>query len=165
MALLRATGTTSVIVTHDPEEALRIADRIALLDAGRLIQMGAPKDLYARPATLEAARLFGPVNELRGVCRRGVVETPLGRFAAPHVPDAQPVSVCIRPQHIRPSSSGVPARVVATHFLGDAEQLVLEVTGADAPVTVRTAPGGSLAPGDAVYLDVCADAVCVLARG
>src|SRR5690606_22628130 len=97
VALLRETGTTTVMVTHEPREAMRIADRIALLSAGRLLQSGTVDEVYARPTTVFAARLFSDVNEIPGVCVGGCVATPLGSFPAPALPERASARVCIRP--------------------------------------------------------------------
>src|SRR5690606_27068866 len=83
MHLLRELNTTTIVVTHDPDEALRIADRIALLRDGRLVQVGPPQELYSRPASLFAAQFFSEVNELPCHVRDGRAETPLGTFRAP----------------------------------------------------------------------------------
>jgi iron(III) transport system ATP-binding protein len=154
--LLRETHTTTIIVTHDPDEAMRIADRIAVLDSGRLAQCGRPEDLYRRPACACVARIFGDVNELRGTCVDGHVDTPLGRFAAPHLHDRAAASVFVRPQdlHLAPGPSSVPARVVRTTFLGDAVHVVLDVAGMPAPVAVRVAGRARLEPDDVVHIDI-----------
>jgi iron(III) transport system ATP-binding protein len=154
--LLRETLTTTVIVTHDPDEAMRIADRIAVLDAGRLAQCGSPEDLYRRPACACVARTFGDVNELRGTCVNGQIETPLGRFPAPHVHERASVSVFIRPQDLQlaPGASSLPARVVRTTFLGDAVHVVLDVPGLHSPIAVSVAGRRRLEPGDTVHIDV-----------
>ena len=81
VAILRETGATTIVVTHDPEEAMRIADRIVLMRAGRIIQQGAAEELYRRPADLFAARFFCDFNEVEGVGRSGQVLTPVGVFA------------------------------------------------------------------------------------
>jgi iron(III) transport system ATP-binding protein len=107
--LLREMRTTAVVVTHDPDEAMQIADRIALLHAGRLVQCDTPEALYARPETLFAARFFSALNELPGTCRRGGVETVFGRVAAPHLADGAPAVVCRRPRVCRPGSSTPPS--------------------------------------------------------
>jgi len=166
MDLLRETGTTTLVVTHDPQEAMRIADRIAVLDRGRLVQCACPEELYRRPGAVCAARMFGDVNELRGTCRDGHVETPLGRFAAPHVPERAAASVFIRPQHLRVSQevSTIPARVVRTTFLGDTDHVVLDVAGLDAPVAARVPGPSRLEPDAIVHLDVHPDDVLVIGR-
>src|SRR5690606_33972941 len=100
LEFVRASGTTSVIVTHDPHEALRIADRIALLDRGRLVQIGTPEELYRRPATLFAARFFSDVAALPGTCAHGCLVTPLGRFRAA-LAEGSSALACVRPQHVK----------------------------------------------------------------
>jgi iron(III) transport system ATP-binding protein len=164
LELLRDTGITSVIVTHDPREAVRIADRVALLRGGRLVQHGTPEDLYSRPATRFAAGFFSDINELRGVCRNGRIDTPLGSFAAPHLAENAPCSVCIRPQHLRIAGcpTGICGQVLRSEFLGESDHVVLSVPGVPTPLTVRTAGGARFAPGDAAYIEVEASDVLVV---
>jgi iron(III) transport system ATP-binding protein len=139
LAFLRETGTTTVIVTHDPDEALRIADRIALLDAGRLVQIGSPQELYAAPRTLFAARFFSEIAALPGTCRDGRVDTALGSFAAARVTPGARAFACLRPEHLTLASAPTPivGRVVGSQFCGDARELLVAVDGVDAPLTLR----------------------------
>jgi len=156
LRLLRDTATTVVIVTHDPGEAMRIADRIALLHEGRLVQIGQPVEVYTQPATVAAARFLSDVNELNGICRNGGVRTPLGTFAAQRLAEQAAVCVCIRPQHLRivPAGAGIPAHVVSTAFLGEVDLVSVTIGGIAKPLSVH-APGRSrLMPGDTVYLEV-----------
>src|SRR5438876_1501989 len=81
LALLKETRATAMLVTHDPIEALELADRILLMRRGRLIQAGAPTHMYRHPADAEAARFFCDMNEMTGRVRAGQAETPLGTFA------------------------------------------------------------------------------------
>ena len=162
MDILRETKTTTIVVTHEPDEALRIADRIALLREGRLEQLGTPRELYAQPATMFAARFFSDVNELPGTIRDGRIETPLGTFAAPHGHAAG--RVCIRPEHLRIAAqpTRVSARVVRSEFRGEVDHVVLTVDGVSAPVTLRAFGRTRLAPGDAVHLEVPEENVLVV---
>jgi len=156
MELLRDTGTTTIFVTHDPDEAMQIADRIALLHEGRLVQCGPPQELYTRPSTAFAARFFSDVNELRGTCRDGCVETPLGCFKAPHLPEHAQATVCIRPQHVRLAlgKTNVSARVVRTEFRGEADHVVLALSGVSTPLTLRAFGRTHLEADDMVHLDI-----------
>jgi iron(III) transport system ATP-binding protein len=163
MDVLRETRTTTIIVTHEPDEAMRIADRIALLREGRLEQIGTPQELYSRPRSMFAARFFSDINELPATYRDGRLVTPLGSFVAPAA--AQRDSrVCIRPEHLRIATSptGVPARVVRSEFRGEIDHLVLTVDGVPAPVTLRAFGRASLSPGDAIHLDVPEENVLVV---
>jgi len=162
--VLRDTGTTTIVVTHDPSEAMRIADRLALLDRGRLVQCGSAEEVYARPSTAFAARFLSEINELAGTCHCGRVETPLGTFAAPHVSDAAAVRVCIRPEHVRVGDGpqGVVARVLSCEFLGDTERMLLAVPGLDQPLCLRNPGHKRLSPGGSVFLDVDSSGVVVV---
>lgn len=156
LGLLRELRTTTIIVTHDPNEALRAADRVALLDAGRLVQFGSPETLYARPATVFAARFFSEINELSGVCRHGHIDTPLGRFPAPHLAEGTGARVCLRPQHLRLSTepTALAARVGGVEFLGDMIRALAHVPGLEAPVSLLLQCGARISAGDTIYLSV-----------
>jgi iron(III) transport system ATP-binding protein len=139
------TRLTILYVTHDQKEALSLADRIALMRDGRIIQIGSPRELYDRPATRFAAGFVGEANFLSGRLRgveggRAVVETPLGLLAgrAPAAALAQG-SACdlvVRPEAlellpikvIRPAN-GLEAEIADVSFLGDLEQTVLRAAG------------------------------------
>ncbi len=164
MDILRETRTTTIVVTHEPDEALRIADRIALLREGTLEQVGTPQELYTRPATMFAARFFSDVNELPGTYRDGRIETALGTFTAPVPPSSRAARVCIRPEHLRIASgpTSVPARVVRSEFRGEIDHVVLTVDGVAAPVTLRAFGRTSLLPGDAIRLEVPEENVLVV---
>ncbi|BCJ90707.1 iron ABC transporter ATP-binding protein [Terrihabitans soli] len=148
LAVLRETGATSLIVTHDPEEAMRMADRIALMDKGSLIQIGPPQELYRRPKTLFAARFFSEINELDGVVKSGVVETALGRAAAGGWPDG-PAVVALRPSAILLGGPGRDGRIMGSRFLGDTDHLEIAVQGLDSPILAR-AQAGAWPEGSAV---------------
>ncbi len=145
--VLRESRVTCVIVTHDAEEAMRVADRIALMRAGRLIQVGEPRAIYSAPADLAAARFFCELNEVPGMVRGEMADTPLGKFAAPGLPDGGAV-VAIRPQGIglRPAGSGIPARLETCRFLGEIELLEVTVNGIEEPLLARVRAGASVAP-------------------
>ncbi len=137
VALLRETGATCIMVTHDPEEAMRIADRIVLMRAGRIVQAGPPEELYRRPADLLAARFFCDLNELPCVVKDGAADTPFGRIAT-DVADG-PAALCVRPQAFRllPKGQGIPARIRAARFLGEMHLVELDVAGVDQPIRAR----------------------------
>lgn len=78
---LRDHGASAIIVTHDAEDAMIMADDLALMDAGRVIQTGTPHDLYTRPTTVAAARLLGPLNLVRAEVRQGMAASVLGQVA------------------------------------------------------------------------------------
>lgn len=143
LAILREARATAIVVTHDAEEAMRMGDRIALLRAGSLVQVGTAEDLYHKPATLFAAAFFSELNIFESIARAGVAETPLGSVAAAGFADGAAVSVAVRLSGVEVASEneGVAARIVARRFLGVAELLTLAVAGRDTPVVARVRAG------------------------
>ena len=163
VALLREMGATTVIVTHDPEEAMRIADRIVLMRAGAIVQAGAPEDLYRHPVDLDAARFFCDFNEIEGIVRHGQAETPVGRFAAPGLPEGARAMVCIRPQGVRLRAAGfcLPGRLLARRFVGEVDLLEVAVSGLDAPLKARLRDVQAFSEGMDVGVDINPDEVLV----
>lgn len=165
IALLRETGSTAVIVTHDPEEALRIAGHIVLMHEGRVMQSGAAQDLYDRPASLFVARFFCDFNEIGGIAHDGEVMTPLGRFPAGHVAEGAPAVVCVRPQDVRLVAAGAsaPGRIVSRQFLGDEDLIGVTVEGLAEPLQARVRRGAAPAMRTAVGVEVSRERALVLA--
>ena len=163
--VLREMGTTTIVVTHDPSEAMRIADRLTLLRGGRVMQCGSVAEVYGRPSSAFAARFLSEVNDLAARCCCGRVDTPLGTFAAPHFPDDAAVRVCIRPQHVRVAAgpTSIRATVVACECLGETDRTTLAVAGLDAPVSLRTLGRGPWEPGHTVFLEIDASGVVIVA--
>ncbi|MEO3430301.1 ABC transporter ATP-binding protein [Pelagibius sp. CAU 1746] len=123
--VLKQSGTTTLMVTHDPEEAMFMADRIALMRDGRMVQQGTPANLYYEPADSFVASFFGEINQLDGVVKAGEVATPFGAVAAGGLPDGSPVQVLIRPEalHLTPVDDGCPVpphsvAVMAARLMG-----------------------------------------------
>jgi iron(III) transport system ATP-binding protein len=136
LELLRETRATSMIVTHHPEEAMRLGDRIAVMRAGRIVQIGGAEDLYRQPVDLFVARLFSEINEIPWPVASGVLTTPLGTFPAPAISDGAKAVLCIRQRAIKllPEGQGHPARARHVRFLGDAALVEMAVQGFDIPI-------------------------------
>lgn len=143
---LRRLGATVLVVTHDPEEAMAIADDLILMSAGRILQTGSPEDCYRRPVNLIAARLLGELVVIPGAVRDGYAETPLGQLPAPRL-RAGPVQVGLRPGAILLGGSGPEALVREVRFAGDGHRLQLQIDDLVLTLTVRQAPP---APGSRV---------------
>ncbi|RMD48385.1 MAG: ABC transporter ATP-binding protein [Alphaproteobacteria bacterium] len=101
LGVLRAEGAAVVLVTHEPDEAMRMADEILLMRAGRIVQRGAPYNIYNNPVDREAAAFFSDVNVIRGRVRGALVATPFGEFLTPGLADGTEVEIIVRPQHLR----------------------------------------------------------------
>jgi iron(III) transport system ATP-binding protein len=116
--ILRDAEATALLVTHDQEEALSLADRLAVMREGRIVQVGVPEEVYGRPASRWAAQFVGDVNVLAGVVRGSGVETELGVFDL-RAPASGSVHVAIRPEQLelRADDHG-NAEVIAREFRG-----------------------------------------------
>ena len=101
LEILKEEGTAVVLVTHEPDEAMRMADEIALMRGGRIVQQGAPYNVYNAPVDKAAAAFFSDVNVIRGVSKGALTATPFGDFLTPGHADGTPVEIVIRPQHLK----------------------------------------------------------------
>jgi len=116
--ILREAGTTALLVTHDQEEALTLGDRLAVMRAGRLVQLGRPEDVYARPASRWAAEFVGDVNVLAGQAHGLDVQTEIGVFDLIR-PASGDVHVAIRPEQLELlAEDRANAEVVDREFRG-----------------------------------------------
>jgi len=151
LGILRETRATSVIVTHDPEEALRMGDQIALLREGSLEQAGSGHDLYYKPKSLFAAGFFSELNIFTGRLNGGGVDSPLGRIACEKFNDGDRVVIAIRVGAVditrakqgSNSSDGILGRILSVNFSGDHHHLQVGISGFDTPIRARV-PAGSL---------------------
>jgi iron(III) transport system ATP-binding protein len=124
--ILRAAGTSALLVTHDQAEALSLAGTVAVMREGRVEQVGTPEEIYERPQSRWVAEFLGEADVIPGTASQGMVECELGRFgAAPEL--AGRVSVVIRPESVAigsgPASGHAEGVVVARSFYGH-DQLV-----------------------------------------
>jgi iron(III) transport system ATP-binding protein len=117
--ILRPLGFTAVLVTHDREEAFSIADRVALMRDGTIVQEGTAEELYFTPASRWAAEFVGAANVLTGRVVGGLVETSVGAFPANGASGIEAAEVLVRPEllELEPDPSGA-AEVVAREFRG-----------------------------------------------
>ena len=101
LEVLKEEGAAVLLVTHEPDEAMRMADEIALMRGGRIVQRGAPYNVYNAPVDKAAAAFFSDINVIRGRSRGALTETPFGAFLTPGHADGAEVEIVIRPQHLK----------------------------------------------------------------
>ncbi|MCW1952196.1 MAG: ABC transporter ATP-binding protein [Octadecabacter sp.] len=99
--VLKAEGTAVLLVTHEPGEAMRMADEIALMRNGKIVQRGAPYNIYNTPVDKEAAGFFSDINVVQAEVNGALAQTDFGQFLVPGVADGTAVDIVIRPQHVK----------------------------------------------------------------
>jgi iron(III) transport system ATP-binding protein len=146
---LQAEGITGILVTHDQQEALSFADQLAVLEEGRVVQAGSPRELYLQPRTEMLAKFLGDALIIDAEVRGSEVETPLGRVRVPRATREGRARVMLRPEQVRlvPWSEDTPtAEIVSASFEGpitvvrfkaSGATFTLKVPSADAPVQGR----------------------------
>jgi multiple sugar transport system ATP-binding protein len=146
--------TTTVYVTHDQVEAMTMADRIAVMNEGRIEQLGEPLELYDRPLNLFVAQFIGSpaMNVFDGVYRDGAVEALGARWPVEaKAAEGQSVKYGIRPEHLAVGAGGtVPSEIVVVEPMGAETELVVQAGGSPLTVLIHGRP--SVQPGDKVRL-------------
>ena len=138
LALLKAHGATTLVVTHDPEEAMYVSDRIVVMNAGRVEQIGRPDEIYCHPVNIFVTRFFSSTNRLTRRVADGRVTTPFGPLDAPKgTRDGDEVLILIRPEALRigraagGATGAVQARVETARMLRRAIFMQLRIPVAD----------------------------------
>ncbi len=154
-AIQRRLGTTFVHVTHDQEEAMAIADRSVVMNAGRIEDQGPPDRVYRRPASLFAAGFMGEMNRIAGTGRQGLVETAFGSLPD-RSPLEGPLTVCLRPEALRAGEGRWKlgaARIEDAAFFGTHYRVHLVPEAApDTRLIAHLAPGARPEPGARINL-------------
>ena len=171
LSVLKDEDTAVLLVTHEPDEAMRMADEIALMRDGQIVQQGAPYNVYTRPVDRASVAFFSDANVLQAEVNGALAQTPFGQFLSPGVPDGTKVDIVFRPQHVRidfdragsgplpTPSDGVAARglVVRSRFMGH-ESLVEFRMDYDGSILKTTVPNVFLpAPGKVMWLTIRRD--------
>jgi iron(III) transport system ATP-binding protein len=154
-------GITTVMVTHDQDEAMEMADRIVVLDSGVVQQVGSAADLYARPANRFVAEFIGRMNVLQ--IGNGARET-FSRYRPAEAGDGKSCLIGVRPEHIEPAGEAEGDDVIVGEierhvFLGNLSRVVLRVDGHKLVVELRSGAGTRLDPGSSLAVRIPADAV------
>ena len=161
-------GTTTLFVTHDQEEALAIADRVGVMNAGRLEQLGPPTTIYSRPATPFVAEFVGLTNRLAGVVKDGEVDVRGARLplVKPDTPNG-PAIALVRPEAVSLVVDGdmVPGpligTVIATAFLGATSRITVDMGDGTVLAQMPTSEAGALSAGTRVRLALRKDPVLI----
>jgi ABC-type Fe3+/spermidine/putrescine transport system ATPase subunit len=182
--LIKRLGQTAIYVTHDQEEAFTICDRIAVMDQGRILQIGTPRELYEHPADARVAGFLGRNNLVRAI-RVSANNAPHPEFKtltgghliqtgtiarAVRVPIDQPVTLVIRPEYISifdgasfPADNVLRARVIDVTFTGPTTTVRLDAGGVELNALVLRLIG--LKPGDDCMVGLPPDRISVLPAG
>ncbi|MGO1117428.1 ABC transporter ATP-binding protein [Rhodovibrionaceae bacterium A322] len=154
--VLKESQTATLMVTHDPEEAMFMADRIALMREGQIVQIGSPSDLYYHPVDSFTASFFGEVNSFKGRVENQQVKSPLGILDAKDHAEGQEVEVIVRPEAVRLlppgdsiGTSDATAKVLASRLLGRTSLVHLSMNSQfDPPIHFHARTAGRFLPAD-----------------
>jgi putative spermidine/putrescine transport system ATP-binding protein len=169
-ALLRELGITTVYVTHDQAEAMELGDRIVVMSAGRIEQIGSPRDIYYRPANRSVAQFVGTINRVAGEARDGMLMTSGGAVPLPSMPPPtsphphQPHEIFFRPEDAwlaDPASAHLRGRIESSAFLGERTRLTIGGAAPD-PLLIDVAGRVELARGTPVGISISQDALIAL---
>jgi len=167
--ICKAAGITTVYVTHDQKEALSMADRVAILDAGRVIQVGSPEELYRRPATRFVAEFLGEANFLSGAAARisptmVEIKTPAGSLLATSSVPAGDVTCLVRPECFQFADTGLEGSLIESTYLGDTAQHLVALRGGAQVKVLELNPesGSRMAPNAPVHVNSSPDRVVIL---
>lgn len=159
---LKAANNVAIIVTHDPEEALELADRIVVIEAGRVVQEGEPAELWSNPASVGVAMLFGQAQRLNGRVTADGIETSFGILPADDdlVGD---VDVVVRPEALELEvDASSPVVVDDVRFLGRRALVVIESGGERLRASIEEMPS-ELVVGSTVGVTMDVDETFVFA--
>ncbi|MEJ6394981.1 ABC transporter ATP-binding protein [Gymnodinialimonas sp. 2305UL16-5] len=165
--LQRDMAITTILVTHDQEEAVVMADRVALILEGRLIQYDRPDAFYKRPANEATARFFGGRNFIPGMSCDGSFDSALGRLILPKDVATGPGTLTFRPENVRlgmpaDGTNMLSAQIVDVVFLGSQTRLTLRVKDTLLEAIVNPNDVQALAPGDTLSIHLPQSALWVV---
>ncbi len=161
--LLRSLSVTAIYVTHDQAEAMALGDRVAVMEKGRIAQIGTPQDIYYQPRTRFVADFVGTMNRMQGRANGDALDVPGGRLTwrGAARTDSVTVEVMFRPEDVRIVAAGagqLRGTIVSAFFLGDHTRLIVDSGGAE-PIVVETNERRTYRKGDAIELAVEGDAI------
>lgn len=162
--LLRSLQITAIYVTHDQAEAMALGDRIVVMEHGRVAQIGAPREIYQKPATRFVADFIGTMNRLNGAVRNGVFTCRAGDLPWAEAP-ADASEILFRPEDIRVTeaaeASSLRGTIASAFFLGDRTRLFVEV-GERQPLVVESTARRDFSHGEQVGLAIDPRGILIL---
>ncbi len=151
--VLRAAGTTTILVTHDQDEALSMADRVAVLRDGTIVQAATPEELYVRPLDVELARFLGDANVVEAMVEDGVARTTLGALEVHGFTGRGPALVLLRPEQLEIAArGGSSGTVVGCEYYGHDAVIRVQVPDIAEPLIVRVRGDQAVAAGSSVKI-------------
>ncbi|MEU6645756.1 ABC transporter ATP-binding protein [Saccharomonospora sp. NPDC046836] len=159
--VLRQAKISTLLVTHDQEEAVTLADRIAVLDAGEIQQAGTVLDVWRRPVDERVARFLGVTTVLAGEASGGLVTSVLGTVPVPWATDGA-VSLGLRPNAVRVADAGVAAEVLGRVHRREHVRLAVRPERGPARVDAVAPMAAALQPGDRVHLALDPDGIALI---
>ena len=168
---LRSAGITCILVSHDQRDALAVSDRVAVMNQGRIEQVGTPMEIYKHPESMFVATFVGRTNLLQGLIQGvdGCVLTDFGSFCRVDrsgLPDGAPVMVSVRPEGFTASEHGLlRGSVTSTTYTGSAVEAEVQLpteAGGHRTITVHLPTTESYAPGDQIRLAIVPDYASVV---
>ena len=161
--LQKKINKTFVLVTHDQDEALTVSDKIAVMKGGRILQLGSPREIYDRPNCRFVAEFIGTANIIDANRNGDIMNTPIGDFTLPELPEWKEGSLVIRPEGIRlrdekPQNNGVKGKVTEAYYRGTYLDISLEPGN----LRMRCAPHKNIEVGDSVWVELLEDALVTI---
>ncbi|WP_349510018.1 ABC transporter ATP-binding protein [Bradyrhizobium sp. Ghvi] len=165
--VVRSVNVTTLFVTHDQEEALTMSDRIVVMNAGRVEQVGTPGEIYETPATPFVAKFIGWCSLLKGTVGTDGSFTSVAGLRLAGNWSAGPATAVIRPEHVKLSADGAAglscqARVLQAHYYGGATRIMLDINGEQLTMQERFPFGRNLSPGDLLSITIGANDIRVI---
>jgi iron(III) transport system ATP-binding protein len=153
--LIQSAGITAVFVTHDQDEALSLAEQVAVMIDGKVLQFGTPSEIYTRPANRIVGEFVGDANFLPGEVRDGTVDFELGRLDV-DVDFTGPADVMVRSENLIITENGVPAEITGVEYFGHDQMATVRLqSGKSLKIRLLSAP--KLAAGSHVGVAIVGD--------
>jgi putative spermidine/putrescine transport system ATP-binding protein len=161
--LLRQLQITAIYVTHDQSEAMALGDRLAVMQQGRITQIGSPQDIYYRPNSAFVADFVGTMNRLTGTLNDGFLLVPGGRIPCNRAEVEAGVSleIMFRPEDVRvvaDTAAHLRGRIISAFFMGERTRLLIEI-GPDVSLIAETTQRRSFSRGEPIALAIDAEAL------